>query len=261
MGTDLAIQLFHHRGITLRTVVINSEPWFVAADACGMLTLRDTTSAMKMVAPDEKQVLRRSDTPHLFEGIAPQVQMMTVVNESGLYSLIFQSDKAEAVTFRRWITGDVLPAIRRTGSYGTAPALQGPELLARAVLEAQAMLAAKDERIAELEPRAQVGTKLLDAEGDLSVRDAAQCLTRAGIKVGAGRLFARLEQRGWIKRAMGDGRYRVMQSAVETGYMSVLPQSHYHPKTGELVLDPPQPRVTPKGLQRLLADYESDVAS
>ncbi|SKX38284.1 gp54 protein [Mycobacteroides abscessus subsp. massiliense] len=110
--------------------------------------------------------------------------------------------------------------------------------------------------VAELEPKAEVADRLLDADGDLSVRDAAQALTRAGIKVGATRLFAELERRRWIKRGGEDGRWRVLQSAIETGYMSVLPQSHYHPKTGVLVLDPPQPRVTPKGIQRLLADYD-----
>jgi len=134
------------------------------------------------------------------------------------------------------------------------PALTGPELLAHAVLEAQAMLAAKDERIAELEPKAEVADKLLDAEGDLSVRDAAQALTRAGIKTGERRLFSWLAVKGWIRRAVGDGRYRVMQQAIESGYMSVLPQSHYHPKTGVLVMDPPQPRITAKGLQRLLIE-------
>ncbi|SIC55218.1 gp54 protein [Mycobacteroides abscessus subsp. abscessus] len=109
-------------------------------------------------------------------------------------------------------------------------------------------------RIAELEPKAEVADKLLDAEGDLSVRDAAQALTRAGVQVGATRLFAELDREGWIRRG-GDGRYRVRQSAIEAGYMSVLPQSHEHPKTGVRVLDPPQPRVTPKGIQRLLIRY------
>lgn len=132
----------------------------------------------------------------------------------------------------------------------------GPELLARAVLEAQAMLEAKDAKIAELEPKAEVADRLLDAEGDLSVRDAAQALTRAGVKVGQNRLFSTLESRyRWISRSPGDGRWRVKQSAIEAGYMSVIPQSHYHPKTGVLVLDPPQPRVTPKGLQRILTDH------
>lgn len=136
----------------------------------------------------------------------------------------------------------------------TAPVLSGPELVAAALIEANRMLEAKDERIAELEPKAEVADRLLDAEGDLSVRDAAQSLTRAGVKVGERRLFSFLSTKGWIHRAVGDGRYRVMQAAIESGYMSVLPQSHYHPRTGVLVIDPPQPRVTPKGLQKLLAE-------
>lgn len=108
----------------------------------------------------------------------------------------------------------------------------------------------------ERDELAPVAGKFLDAEGDLSVRDAAQALTRAGVKVGQNRLFALLDERyGWIKRAVGDGRYRVIQSAIESGYMSVIPQSHYHPKTGVLVLDAPQPRVTPKGVQRILVDH------
>jgi phage regulator Rha-like protein len=111
-----------------------------------------------------------------------------------------------------------------------------------------------ESRVLVLEPKAEVADRLLDAEGDLSVRDAAQSLTRAGIKVGERRLFSVLATKGWIKRAVGDGRYRVLQTAIESGYMSVLPQSHYHPRTGILVIDPPQPRVTPKGLQRLLLD-------
>lgn len=252
-----AIELFTYEDTQLRTVLIGDDPWFVAADACKMLTLRDTSSAMGMVDEDDKRTIYRSDTPQFFDGIAPQVQALVLVNESGMYALIFQSNKDKARDIRRWVTREVLPAIRKTGSYSAAPALEGPELLARAVIEAQAMLAAKDERIAELEPQAAVATKLLDADGDLSIRDAAQTLTRAGIKTGQGRLFAYLEAKGWIRRALGDHRYRVMQTALETGYMSVLPQSHYHPKTGELVLDPPQPRVTPKGLQRLLSDLEA----
>lgn len=191
-------------------------------------------------------------------------QRMGYLTEAGFYRALGQRQtgritdpdlRARVERFQSWVYGTVLPSIRRTGSYNPTPALTGPELLAHAVIEAQAMLAAKDERIAELEPKAEVADKLLTADGDLSVRDAAQSLTRAGIKVGQGRLFAELDHRGWIKRAVGDGRYRVLQTAIDAGYMSVLPQSHYHPKTGVLVLDPPQPRVTPKGLQRLLRDY------
>ncbi|NQE89752.1 phage antirepressor KilAC domain-containing protein [Nocardia terpenica] len=144
-----------------------------------------------------------------------------------------------------------------SGARTPVSSLSDDELIDRALQVSARRVAALTERVAELEPQAEVAAKLLDAEGDLSVRDAAQSLTRAGITTGQQRLFAELAERGWIFRA-GDGRWRVMQYAIEHGYMSVLPQSHYHPKTGELVLDPPQPRVTPKGLQRLLSDLPQD---
>lgn len=118
------------------------------------------------------------------------------------------------------------------------------------------------EEVAELKPRAEVADRILEADGDFDLRDAAQSLTRAGIKLGRQRLFKLLnEHYDWIFRSNADGRWRVRQTAIEAGFMSVIPQSHYHPKTGVLVLDPPQPRVTPKGLQRILSDHTSDGAA
>lgn len=243
-----AVELFTYADAQVRVVMLDGEPWFVLADLCRVLGISDVSIVRRRLDDALCQAHPISDS-------LGRAQQATVVNEAGMYEVVIRSDKPEAVAFRRWITGEVLPQIRRTGSYGHTPALAGPELVAVALIEANRMLTAKDEQIAELEPKAEVATKLLDAEGDLSVRDAAQSLTRAGIKVGGQRLFGVLEHKGWIRRAAGDRRYRVVQSAIEAGYMSVLPQSHYHPKTGVLVLDPPQPRVTPKGLQRLLTEY------
>lgn len=146
----------------------------------------------------------------------------------------------------------------RTREAEVAPkpaALTGPELLAHAVIEARAMIAAKDAVIAALEPKAIVADKILDATGDYEVADAAKVISRAGVVTGRNRLFNDLNERGWIYRHQGDGKWRVRQTALDAGYMAELPQSHYHPKTGVLVLDPPQPRVTPKGIQRILKDY------
>ncbi|MBX9919120.1 MAG: phage antirepressor KilAC domain-containing protein [Mycolicibacterium frederiksbergense] len=253
------VELFRFEGThQIRTVDIDGRRWAVASDICGVLEIKDPSSATSRLDAEDKMVLRRSDTPGsnrgIWEAFAPQVQSIGLVSEDGATDLVLDSRKPEARRFRRFLTHEVWPAIRETGTYSTAPALTGPELVAAALIEANRMLEAKDERIAELEPKAQVAERLLDADGDLSVRDAAQSLTRAGVKVGERRLFSALDQRGWIRRA-GDGRYRVLQSAIESGYMSVLPQSHYHPRTGVLVLDPPQPRVTPKGLQRILVDH------
>lgn len=244
------LDIFTYAGREVRTVLLAGEPWFVAADVCAVLGL--TNPSMSVNAIDEADL---SATEVSSSG---QRRAMRTVNESGLYELVFQSRKPEAKIFRRWVTSEVLPAIRRTGTYtaATAPsALPDRKALAQMVIEAETARELAEAKVAEMAPKVEVAERLLDADGDLSVGDAAKALTRAGVKVGESRLFAALNNKGWIYRAQGDGRWRVYQAAIESGHMSVLPTSHYHPKTGVLVLDPPQPRVTPKGLQRLLADH------
>lgn len=154
-------------------------------------------------------------------------------------------------------------AIRTREAETAAPAL--PDITTPAGVLAMAeqfaatarQLVASTQRIAELEPRAEVADRLLDADGDLSVADAAKALTRAGIDTGATRLFKALERLCWIYRGRSDGRWHVYQAAIEARYMAVIPQSHFHPSTGELVMDAPQPRVTPKGLERLMRELTS----
>ena len=249
MSADLVP--FTYGTAAVRVVMVDAEPWFVLADLCRVLGLGNTSMVAQRIESDDDL-----STTEVIDSMGRK-QESAIVSEPGMYEVIFLSRKPEARAFKRWVTGTVLPEIRKTGGYNAQPAIPQTreERFALALAEAGQMLAEKDQRIAELEPQAEVAAKFLDAEGDLSVADAAQTLTRAGIKTGQGRLFAALEQRGWIYRSKGDGRWRVMQSAIDAGWMSVIPQSHYHPKTGVLVLDPPQPRVTPKGLQRLLTDW------
>lgn len=241
-----------HDGATLRAMVDeHGEPWFIAADVCAVLDIANVGNVLAALDDDERGSIRIAD------GTSGSPTRATV-SEAGLYSLVLRSRKPEAKAFKRWVTHEVLPSIRKTGSYQVAPRPTGSELLALAVMEAQAMLTEKDERIAELEPRAQVGDRLLDASGDLSVADAAKTLrSRAGVPMGRDRLFSLLHTLGWIHRG-GDGRWHAKQTAIDTGRITVLPTSHYHPRTGELVLDPPQIRVTPKGLQYLLQHLTAD---
>ncbi|HQE45896.1 MAG TPA: phage antirepressor KilAC domain-containing protein [Rhodoglobus sp.] len=126
----------------------------------------------------------------------------------------------------------------------------GADLIALAVIEAQQMLAAKDQQIAELEPRAEAWDELASASGDYEVADAAKMLARAGVETGRQRLFTQLQEIGWIFRGP-QGKWKARQSAVDSGYLAEKPMSHHHPRTGELVLDPPQVRVTLRGVERL----------
>ncbi len=124
----------------------------------------------------------------------------------------------------------------------------------------QALKVARAERAARLEaearlaitaPKAEAWDVLATADGDLDVASAAKLLSRdPAIQTGQRRLFATLEKLGWIFRS-GDGHWTPKQAQIDSKRMSILPQSHYHPRTGALVLDPPQVRITVKGLEYL----------
>lgn len=143
-----------------------------------------------------------------------------------------------------------------------APAFAIPQTYSEALREladqwerTQAERAARleaEQRAAALEPSAAAWDHLGSGDGDWSVGDAAKILSRdPAIKTGQGRLFATLAEWGWLFRARGDGCWRPYQSAVDTGRLMEAPQSHYHPRTGDLVLDAPQVRITPKGLAEI----------
>jgi prophage antirepressor-like protein len=105
------LTLFDYSGQSIRTVMIDGEPWFVAADVCTVLTLSNI--AMALTRLDEADI---SETD-VWYGSYNRAYTLKIINEGGLYELVIRSGKAEAKAFRRWITHEVLPAIRKTGSY------------------------------------------------------------------------------------------------------------------------------------------------
>ena len=110
---------FNENNKPIRVELVDGEPWFVAKDVCDALTLENSRKATASLDDDEK-------------GVSPIVtpsgtQQMTIVNESGLYNLIFQSRKPEAKKFRKWVTGEVLPSIRKTGRYEASTVSQHTE--------------------------------------------------------------------------------------------------------------------------------------
>lgn len=97
----------------IRVEAINGEPWFVAKDICEALSIEKHLNAVSRLDDDERG-------PVVVDTLGGK-QTMTAVNESGLYNLIFQSRKPEAKAFRKWVTGEVLPSIRKTGRYELSP--------------------------------------------------------------------------------------------------------------------------------------------
>lgn len=161
---------FQYDGSVVRTVLIDDEPWFVLADLCRALDLRNIADVRSRLADGVDQTYPIADS-------LGRIQQATIVSEPGMYEVVIRSDKPEAVSFRRWLTAEVLPAIRKQGSYSNAPALTPAEKMAQGLMAAQELLAEKDERIAELEPKADLADTYLTSQGGARlVREVAKTL-------------------------------------------------------------------------------------
>lgn len=249
MNEIATVSPFEALGADLRFgVTEDGTPFVVGADFARVLDYRDTDKAARLLDADEKgtQIVGTPGGP----------QRMVVFYEDGIWELVFLSRKPEAKAIKKRVK-EILAEIRRTGKYDAAeaPAHRLPQNYAEALRE----LAAKVEdnerltgQVAELAPAAESWNTLATAAGDLAVADAAKLLSRdPAIKIGRDRLFTVLRDLRWVYRQGIDQRHRAYQSAIDAGRLMELPSSHYHPRTGELVLDPPQVRVTVKGLEWL----------
>lgn len=239
-----AVELFEfpETGQPLRAVIVDGDPQFVIADACRALGIGNTSMAADRLDSDDVSTAEVIDS-------MGRGQVVRVTSEAGLLDLIFMSRKPSARAFKRWVTHEVLPAIRKTGRYEIEQPAALDELeVARRYVAALEAKQALEARVAELAASAAAWDHLASGDGDWAVGDAAKILARdPAIRIGQGRLFKQLFEWGWTFRG-GDSAWRVKQPQIECGRLSEIPQSHYHPRTGELVLDPPQVRIKPKGL-------------
>ena len=114
-----AVQLIRNEEFDkIRVVIIGDEVWFVAVDVCRVLDLKNPTKAIKQLDDDEKKIINLKEYPNYWLGYSEKGNPnVNVVNESGLYSLIFMSRKPNAKKFRKWVTSEVLPSIRKYGYY------------------------------------------------------------------------------------------------------------------------------------------------
>jgi prophage antirepressor-like protein len=122
-------QAFHYQESEVRTVLLDNEPWFVASDVCVCLELGNMTMALSRIDQDD------ISSTEVVDSIGRR-QRARIVNEAGLYELILGSRKSEARTFKRWVTHDVIPAIRKTGSYSLTQPQSVEDLI---ILQAQSM--------------------------------------------------------------------------------------------------------------------------
>ena len=236
-----ALEVFRFEEFEVRTVLVADALWFVATDVAVVLGYSVTSAMTRSLDEDEKgvQILHTPGGP----------QGATVISEAGLFSAILRSRVPRARTFKRWVTHEVLPSIRRTSSYAVPETRES--LLARAIVEANAVIAEAHQQIEALAPKADAWDEIADAGTDYAIRDAAPMLARAGIEIGPQRLFDKLSELGWIYRGE-KRRWTPYTHAVDSGYLTVRAMPPYRDRdTGDLRPAAPQVRITPHGLERL----------
>ena len=162
----MSITPFTFNGTEVRTILRDGEPWFVAADVCNVLELADTSSALRELDEDEK-ITQHNERGNPRAGIPHQFNL---INESGLYALTFKSRKPEAKAFKKWVTAEVLPAIRKTGSFISHPSAL--RLLADKIEENEKLQLT----IAQQQPAVEYVERFVKAEGLFGIRETAKIL-------------------------------------------------------------------------------------
>ena len=244
------IQKFDFKGASLRTLTDEAgEPWFVAKDVCDILEISNPSDALKRLDDDERSRFnlgRQGET--------------NIVNEAGLYALVLGSRKPEAHEFKRWVTHEVLPQIRRTGGYiPTTDADDDMTILAKAVMigqrtmEAQKRkIASQQSRIVELEPKARFADAVAASDGTCLVGELAKMLRQNGMDIGQNRLFRLLQADGYLGKS-GSNRNVPTQRAMDLGLFRIKETTVTHADGHTTVSR--TPKVTSKGQRYFIDRY------
>ena len=222
----------------------DGEPMFVAKDVCAVLELKNPRSTLALLDEDEKGV-HIVDTPG-------GEQQMTIVTEPGFYKLVMRSRKPEAKAFQRWVTHEVLPALRRDGGYMVARDETPEQTMARAVLLAQATIDRQRDRIAELEPKALFADAVAASDGTCLVGVLAKMMRQNGVEIGQNRLFAMLREDGYLGN-VGQNRNVPTQRAMDLGLFRIKETAVTH-SDGHVTINR-TPKVTGKGQRYFIERY------
>lgn len=231
----------------IRAITRDGEPWFVAVDVCNALSISNSRDAVRKLDEDEKMTVDLTDT---HSGARGGAQKISAVNESGLYSLVLGSRKPEAKEFKRWVTHEVIPSIRKHGAYMT------PETLTKAVLNPDVMIqictALKAEQdknqklnaqLEEQKPKVAFADMAVKSKDNVLIRQMAKLLCDNGVKIGEKRLYALLREKKVLmqnnepyQQYVDRGYFVVVERIIATSYGYQLKHTTQITPTGQIWL-------------------------
>lgn len=222
---------------SIRIEMRNGEPWFVGSSIAKVLKYQNQQKAIRDHVDAEDKLTEQIV-------LAGQRREVTLINESGLYSLILSSKMEEAKRFKHWITSEVLPAIRKTGGYQqTSP--QGKELLALAVLEAQKTIEEQNRAIERMRPKEIFADAVSASKTSILIGDLAKLIKQNGVDIGEKRLFQWMRENGYLIRKDGASYNMPTQKSMDLEVMEIKESTITQPNGNVRISR--TPKVTGKG--------------
>lgn len=247
------LQHFYFKGRQVRTLNVDNEPMFVGKDVADILGYQNGSRDVNTHVEEEDRLKYQI-------GTSGQAREMTIINESGLYSLVLSSKLPTAKEFKHWVTHEVLPSIRKHGAYMTPEtiekAIYNPDFiinLATQLKDEQAKTAALTADNETMKPKALFADAVATSHTTILVGDLAKVIKQNGVDIGAKRLFAWLREKGYLIKRIGADYNSPTQRAMELGLFEVKETAISH-SDGHVTVQK-TPKVTGKGQQYFINKF------
>lgn len=259
---NLPIEAFNFNGSQVRVILTeDGEPEWVATDVAKILGYREAYHLTRRL--DEDEAGPRSVGIRSSNGVE-QTREVTTITEAGLYTAILGSKRPEAKDFKRWVTHEVLPMIRKTGAYVSNNILDSDDplaLLEKALdvaKEERAKRQALEQRVEHDAPKVEFANNVLASDHLISMNGLAKLAYSNGIKIGQNRLFKWMRENEWLTKSVPGHvlHNHPTQKAVDKGVLSYKYHQYYNSATGA-VHTSTTPLVTPEGQRFFLKELET----
>lgn len=234
-------EIFDFHGQEVRAVTIDNEPYFVGKDIADILGYQRADNAIRNHVDEEDKLTHRFSA-------SGQNRNMTIINESGLYSLILSSKLPQAKEFKRWVTSEVLPTIRKNGMYATDELLDNPDFAIATLQKLKEEREAKKQLEAQIEadrPKVIFSDAVSASHTSILVGEFAKIMRQNGADMGQNRMFAWLRENGYLISRKGSDRNMPTQKSMELGLFEIKETTINH-SDGHISISK-TPKITGKG--------------
>lgn len=251
------LQTFNFEELPVRTLTVDKEPYFVGKDVARILGYKRTADAIRDHVELEDKGVGKIQTPG-------GMQNVTIINESGLYSLIFSSKLESAKRFKRWVTSEVLPAIRKHGIYATDDVIENtlnnPDYIINVLTEYKKEKEQNlilQQEVETNKPKVLFADSVAGSDNSILVGELAKILKQNGVDIGQNRLFKWLRNNGYLIKKSGESYNLPTQKSMDLEILDIKKRVINNPDGSSKITR--TPKVTGKGQQYFINKFLTEL--